>query len=136
MEMDKTELAKIKSFFDKKFYYAVIGASQNPQKYGNIVLKNLYDDGYNLIPINPNYTHIMGIECYPSLDDVETKIDVAIFIIPPNNAFKLRDSLLKNNINKVWMQPGSESEEMKLFCRNHKIDYIQDACIMVTKSLI
>ena len=125
-----------KNFFGDGFTYAIVGATTNPEKYGNIVLNNLRSDGYNVVPINPNYDDIEGLKCYKNISDCSENISVAVFVIPPNSASMMKEQLLSKKITKVWMQPGSESQEMALFCKDNKIEYIQDACIMVVKNLI
>src|SRR5499427_5660492 len=63
---------------------AVIGASAEPGKIGNSVMKNLINGGYQgaIYPIHPNATEILGKKAYKSVKDVPGDIDVAVFAIP------------------------------------------------------
>ena len=63
---------------------AVIGASDEPGKIGNSVMKNLINGGYKgaIIPIHPKSPEIMGFKAYKSVKDVAGEIDVAVFAIP------------------------------------------------------
>ncbi|MCI4431591.1 MAG: acetate--CoA ligase family protein [Burkholderiales bacterium] len=63
---------------------AVIGASDEPGKIGNSVMKNLINGGYKgaIIPIHPKSAEIMGFKAYKSVKDVAGEIDVAVFAIP------------------------------------------------------
>ncbi len=116
---------------NKKYSYAVIGASNNPEKYGHRVLKNLLDSGYTAIPINLKEKIILGQTAYPALSDVKEKIDVAIFVVPPAVTEKILKTIKNYNINKVWLQPGSESEAAVKFCRTNNIECIHNACVML-----
>lgn len=62
---------------------AVIGASNNPAKYGNIILSNILESGYKgkIYPINPLRKEILGIKCYPSLSSITGKVDLAVVIV-------------------------------------------------------
>jgi len=62
---------------------AVVGASSNPQKVGNAVLKNILDGGFEgpVYPINPKSKTILGVKCYPSLLDVPNNIDSAVIVV-------------------------------------------------------
>jgi acetyltransferase len=62
---------------------AVVGASADPTKVGNYVLKNLMNDGFSgeIFPINPKASEIEGKKCYPSLAAVPGPVDLAIFVI-------------------------------------------------------
>lgn len=47
---------------------AVVGASTNRAKYGNIAVRAYRDAGFTVYPINPRATTIEGLPAYPSLD--------------------------------------------------------------------
>ncbi|MGD8456965.1 MAG: acetate--CoA ligase family protein [Anaerolineales bacterium] len=74
------------SAFFKPNSVAVIGASEDPQKLGHAVLKNLIDCGYakvgQLFPINRKSKNILGYPAYPSVVDVPDPIDLAVIVIP------------------------------------------------------
>jgi acetate---CoA ligase (ADP-forming) len=64
---------------------AIIGASENPDKVGHVILQNYLDAGYpgKIYPININTTGtIMGIKAYKSILDVKAKIDLVVIAIP------------------------------------------------------
>jgi acetyl coenzyme A synthetase (ADP forming)-like protein len=65
---------------------AVVGASSNSQKVGHAVLKNILDGGFEgpVYPINPKTKTILGIKCYPLLQDVPGSIDCAVIIVNRN----------------------------------------------------
>jgi acetyl coenzyme A synthetase (ADP forming)-like protein len=75
----------LNSFFLPKSI-AVIGASAEPGKLGNAVLKNLVDSGYAeqhpVYPINPKATTILGVTAYASLAAVPGPIELAVVVIP------------------------------------------------------
>jgi acetate---CoA ligase (ADP-forming) len=64
---------------------AIIGASENPEKVGHVILQNYIDSGYDgkIFPININSTgKIMGIKSFKSILDVKQKIDCAVIAVP------------------------------------------------------
>ena len=71
-------------FFFNPASIAVIGASDDPAKYGNIILKNLIDGGYpgTLYPINPKAERILGLNCFRNVKELPTPADLALVIIP------------------------------------------------------
>ena len=62
---------------------AVIGATPNPLKGGNAILKNLLF-GYRggIYPVNPRYAEIDGLPCYPDVAAVPGPLDLAIVFVP------------------------------------------------------
>ena len=70
-------------FFFEPRGVAVIGATPNPLKGGNAILKNLllgYRGG--IYPVNPRYREIDGLPCYPSVSAVPGPVDLAIIFVP------------------------------------------------------
>ena len=118
---------------NKNFTYAVVGASNNKEKYGHIVMKDLMDGGYRVVPINPKESEVLGLKVYASLGEYKENIDVAVFVVPPAVTEKIVDEVVSLGIKNVWMQPGSESEKAIKKCEENRISYIQNACIMINK---
>lgn len=121
------------SFIDKNNVYAVIGVSKNPEKYGHKVFKDLTSAGYDVYPVNPNETEILGHKVYTQLSDINEKIDVVIFVVPPNVTLEVLKEVNELGIKSVWFQPGSESPEAIEYCKINKIESIHDACIMIER---
>ena len=63
---------------------AVVGASATPGKIGYTVIKNLLKDGYQgkIYPINQKESEILGLKCYPEIEQVPGEIDSAIMCVP------------------------------------------------------
>lgn len=71
-------------FLFKPSSIAVIGASENPGKYGHEILKNLVRGGYpgTLYPINPKAESILGVNCFKSIREIHAPVDLAVVVIP------------------------------------------------------
>ncbi len=65
---------------------AVAGASSQPGKLGNIVLRKIIDFGYpgDLYPINPRADEILGLKAYPRVSDVPGPVDLVVITVAPN----------------------------------------------------
>jgi len=111
--------------------YAVIGASSNPDKYGFKVLKYLKDQRLRVIPINLKGGEILDLKAYASVLDYADKIDVAVLVTQPNVTLQVLKQVQQKGIQKVWLQPGSESDEAIELCKASGIECIHHACIML-----
>jgi len=82
---------------------AVVGASSNPLKVGHAVLKNILDGGFKgpVYPINPKSESILGIKCYPSLQDVPTSIDSAVIVVNRNVVLSVMKDCAKKSVKAV-----------------------------------
>ena len=89
------------------FFYpksvAIIGASSNPKKAGNALVKNFIDYGFKgqIFPINPQATEILGLKAYPSLKEVPTDIDLAVFALPAKIVAQTIDECPPKNVKAV-----------------------------------
>ncbi len=62
---------------------AIIGASGTKNKIGNILLENLVvNKKIKIYPVNPSHQKIGEQKCYPSVLDIEEKVDLAVIAIP------------------------------------------------------
>jgi len=64
---------------------AIVGATNDVQRLGaGTVLKFLEKHGYKgkILPVNPKYENIRELRCYPSLANIETEVDIAVFAVP------------------------------------------------------
>lgn len=126
----------IREFLDKKNVFAVVGASRNPEKYGHQVFKDLRSADYRVYPVNPNADDILGDRCYPTLEDLPEKPDVADFVVPPKVTEQLVKTCKRLGIEKIWLQPGSESETAIDFCKENGMDIVHGVCVMVKRRSI
>ena len=111
---------------------ALIGASNDPSKFGNRIYRNLRNKGYNIIPINPKEKKIEGDKAYASIDMMNSLPDIINFVVPPQIAIKVAQKAIDLGITHLWFQPGSESDELEeLLRKNHDIKYLINSCIMV-----
>ena len=91
---------------------AVIGASSNRSKFGNRALRAFRQQGFTVIPINPNEDEVEGIKTYASVVDVPGPIDMATFYVPPDIGEQVIADVARKGIAEVWLNPGSESDEL------------------------
>jgi acetyl coenzyme A synthetase (ADP forming)-like protein len=61
---------------------AVVGASQDPNKVGYAITRNLLSFPGSVYPVNPKAAEILGRKAYPSLALVPEQIDAAVVAIP------------------------------------------------------
>ena len=109
---------------------AVIGASSNRNKFGNRALRAFRQQGYTVIPINPHEADVEGIKAYASVLDVPGPIDMASVYVPPEIGEQIIEEIARKGIAEVWLNPGSESDELIARARGLQIEPIV-ACSIV-----
>jgi predicted CoA-binding protein len=123
----------ITDFLRKHNVFAVVGVSSNPAKYGHQVYLDLKEAGYVVYAVNPNIDEVLGDRCYHSLNELPEMPDVVDTVVPPAVTEQIVEECKELGIARVWMQPGSESEQAINFCVENNIKVVHDMCVMVKR---
>ena len=91
---------------------AVLGASRDRRKYGNKAVRAYIESGFTVFPVNPKETTIEGLKAYPKLDAIEGPIDFVSLYVPPAVGLQMLPAIAAKKPREVWLNPGSESEEI------------------------
>lgn len=118
-------------FIERKNIFAVVGVSADEKKWGRKVYEVLKREGLKVYAVNPKYERINNEKCYPNCTSLPEKPDVVVMVIPPAPALKVLEECVKLGVQKVWMQPGTESREAEMFARLNNINLIVGKCIVV-----
>ena len=131
--MDPGEKQRLISDFVGRRVWAVVGASQDRNKFGNRIFRSLRDSGYVVYPVNPGIGKVEGTRAYPTLADLPEMPEVIDLVVPPSVAEQIVKEAEQLGLTRIWMQPGAESEAAIAYCQEHGIQVIYDACAMVWK---
>ncbi len=121
----------IESLKNKNNSIALVGASNNPRKYGNKILLDLISKGHNVYPVNNKEINIEGIKSYKSVDAIPEIPSIINFVIPPNEGMAITKDLVEKGYDNFWYQPGAESKEISYFLLSKDKNFIDDKCIMI-----
>jgi len=108
---------------------AVVGASNNPERPSHGVARYLIEQGYNVIPVNPNEKEILGKTSYPDLSSVPEKVEVVDIFRRPEQVMPIVEEAIKIGAKAVWMQKGIVSEEAAAKAENAGLLVVMDRCI-------
>lgn len=122
------------NMMDKTKVIAIIGASNNPNKYGYKIYADLKNSGYKLIPINPKEKTILGDKCYKSILDYDGEINTLDMVVPPNIGIKILDEAKQKGVKNIWFQPGSDSKKAIEKARELGFQVMANACMMIEKN--
>ena len=114
---------------------AVVGATDNPTKYGSVIYRDLKRKGYQVFPVNPNRSEVDGDKAYPTLDKLPEKPTIVNIVVPPRVTIRILETSLELGLDNIWLQPGAESPETLAFLQEHGFNYLANACIMVESRL-
>ena len=130
MEKDSHSDYEIKKFYTMK-NIAVVGMSKNEEKAAHYVPRYLIDHGYNVIPVNPTATEILGRKSYPAVSSIPDRIDIVdIFRRSEDVPSVVEDTLKKEDIKVIWMQEGIYSKEAEKMAKEKDISAVYNRCMM------
>ena len=110
---------------------AIVGANDDPGKYGSIVYRDLKRKGFKVLAVNPNRTTVDGDPAYATLGDLPVAPTIVNFVVPPEVSLQVLAQAKELGYNLVWMQPGSSSPDVRRYIEDNGFEYLIDACIMV-----
>ena len=114
---------------------ALIGASANKSKYGNIILNDLLSKDYTIFPVHPSLEDIDGLKVFKNPEEITEEVDLFVFVIPSKAGIEVTKRLYNKGYRKFWYQPGAESSEISEFLKNDPaVRFSTINCIMVNTS--
>jgi uncharacterized protein len=119
----------------RKFYIfrniAVVGMSRDPAKEANSVPKYMIERGYNIIPVNPLASEILGRRTYSRVSDIKSQVDIIDIFRPSNDVLPVvEDSIKKHGISVIWLQQGIHNVEAEKIALDNNIEVVFNRCIM------
>lgn len=119
----------------KKKIIAVVGVSHKENKFGFRIFRDLAQNGFNVVGVNPTDGEIAGRKIYSSLKEISVKIDLVITVVPAQVTERIVDECKEMGIKEIWMQPGSESDAAIEKAKKYGIEVVSSACFMVEKGI-
>ena len=102
-----------KAMLDAAKSIAIVGASSNPARASNFVMTYLKSSicDYDLYPVNPRESEILGLQCYPSLDALPVVPDIVDVFRKPDDCPAIATEAVAIGAKVLWLQLGIESPE-------------------------
>ncbi|MBN2329883.1 MAG: CoA-binding protein [Candidatus Omnitrophica bacterium] len=109
---------------------AIIGASSNREKYGNMAVRAYLDQGYTVYPVNPRGKIIEGLKCYKSILDIPDSVETASVYLPPKLTLQVLDELSQKGVKTIFLNPGTEDEQILEKVKQLGLNAIQACSIL------
>lgn len=109
---------------------AIIGASADPAKYGNKAVRAFVRQGYKVFPVNPTGGEIEGLPVFKNISEVPVRPFIVSVYLPPQVTLKVLPEIAARGCDELWLNPGSESDEVLAEAGRLKLNVIQ-ACSIV-----
>jgi len=112
---------------------AIIGLSDKSERPSYQVAQYLINQGYKIIPVNPNITQVFGQKSYPNISSIPSKIQIDIIDVFRKSEEVI--STIKEIINSghksiIWLQEGIDNPDAVNLAKSHGFKVTSGICLM------
>jgi predicted CoA-binding protein len=98
----------------RKFHIiAVVGVSPDPDRDSNVVAQYLIDNGYDVIPVNPNTGEMLGRQSYPSLSAIPRPVEVVDIFRDPAKVMPIVDEAIEIGARRCGSRRGLSTRQRR-----------------------
>ena len=109
---------------------AIIGASTDRAKFGNKAVRAYLQKGFTVYPVNPKEASVEGQPAFKSIAEVPVRPNLVSVYLPPPVLLKVLPDIAAKGCDELWLNPGTESDEVLALAEQLKLNVIQ-ACSIV-----
>lgn len=122
---------KIKEILQECRRIAVVGLSPKSTRPSHQVAAYMLRAGYEIIPVNPGHTEILGRPCYPDLQSVPGHVDMVNIFRRSEEVLPVVLAAIEKKVRVIWMQQGIVNEEAADLAEKQGITVIMDRCLQI-----
>lgn len=131
MSAHTTPLEVIEDFLAQK-RIAMVGVSRKMQDFSVLLFKELRKRGYEVVPINPNASDILGKRCFARVQDIRPPVDTALLMTSPSVTETVVEDCAEAGMRRIWLYraggDGAVSPKAVQFCQERGIQVIPGEC--------
>ena len=109
---------------------AVIGASNDRTRYGNMAVRAFRRAGYQVFPVNPTEPEIEGLKAFPSVKDIPNELDTVTIYVRPAVLVKLLPEIAEKGCKDLWLNPGTVSDTVLAEVKRLGLNALQGCSIL------
>jgi predicted CoA-binding protein len=129
MDHDSYSDDEIKEILNLK-HVAVVGMSKYPNKAAHSVPKYLIENGYEVIPVNPTTTEILGKKSYEKVSEIDSDIDIVDVFRPSEQVLPVIKEAIKKKPKVIWLQEGIHNSEAEELAKKSGIKVVFNRCML------
>ena len=109
----------------------MVGLSSNPFRPSHFAAIYLISEGYDVIPVNPRESQVLGRSSYPSLAAIPGPVEVVNIFREPAAVPAIVEEAIAIGAKVVWMQLGVIHEEAAERARAAGLEVVMDRCMKI-----
>ena len=130
------DITGLRGILTRSHVIAIVGLSANWYRPSYFAAKYLQEHGYRIVPVNPNYTDVLGETCYPDVASIPGPVDIVDGFRKPEEMPALAREAVAKGAKVLWMQLGIRSDEAARIASDAGLDVVQDRCVKIEHARI
>ena len=122
---------QVRALLERSKVIAVVGLSSNPERDSNKVARYLIDHGYEVVPVNPRESEILGQTSYPDLASIPGDVDIVDIFRKVEFIPAIVDAAIAKGARAVWMQLGLAVNASADQARRAGLEVVMSRCIKI-----
>ena len=127
---------EIRELLSESTIIAVVGLSPKPSRPSYGVANYLKKQNYQIIPVNPGHSEILGEKSYASLSEIPEKVDVVDIFRKPEHVAPIVEQAIKIKAKAIWMQSGIVNHQAAQIAKEAGLMVVMDKCMAVAHSTL
>jgi signal transduction histidine kinase/predicted CoA-binding protein len=120
---------KLRRILEKNRTIAVVGMTNHKERPSYSVPAYLQAHGYQIIPVNPYFTEILGQKSYNDLTSVPQPVDVVQVFRRSEAVPDIVDEAIEIGAKVVWMQEGIVHQGAAEIAQRAGLEVVMDTCM-------
>jgi len=131
MGNQKVAMEIIEDFLAQK-RIAMVGLSRQPKDFSVMLFDELCRRGYDVVPVNPGASEVLGRPCFARVQDIRPPVDAVLLMTSPAVTEAVVEDCAAAGVRRVWMYSagvqGAVSPKAVEFCAAHGIQVVPGEC--------
>ncbi|MEO6929171.1 MAG: CoA-binding protein [Casimicrobiaceae bacterium] len=130
------DIAGLRRILAQSRTIAVVGLSANWFRPSYFAAKYMQGHGYRIIPVNPNYSEVLGERCYASVDAIPHAVDIVDCFRRADEMPALACEAVAKGAKVLWMQLGIFNDEAADIADSAGLDVVVNRCVKIEHARI
>jgi len=129
--MPMTDTQEIARLLARTRVIAIVGLSPKADRPSHEVAQFLLARGYDIIPVNPACTEILGRRCYPDLESIPRAVDMVDVFRKSEDVLPIAQGAIRIGAKSLWLQLGVVNPQATALAEAAGLAAVQDHCLKI-----
>lgn len=129
--MPMTDTQEIARLLARTRVIAIVGLSPKADRPSHEVAQFLLARGYDVIPVNPACTEILGRRCYPDLESIPRAVDMVDVFRKSEDVLPIAQDAIRIGAKSLWLQLGVINPQATALAEAAGLIVVENLCIKI-----